>query len=252
MVCPTRWFLTTEAGGAGAAHQSANIGQLVHALAQRVAVGEVAPDLDLLMRHVDEVWGRLHFRTPWSAAREHDRIEVALTRFLEWHDANPRKLVATEERFETVVELESGETGHAVRLRRPPRARRRRPGRGGRPQDEQVGADRTRSGTSTSSSASTSTPSTTAPSTTWPRSRQTSEERPRRRARPARPARRRLGRGAAAAGLSPTTAPSAPPCGPSWSARRPSCGPRPSRPSPATTAATATSSRSARSRAPGR
>ena len=41
MVCPTRWFLTTEAGGAGAAHQSANIGQLVHALAQRVAVGEV-------------------------------------------------------------------------------------------------------------------------------------------------------------------------------------------------------------------
>ena len=41
MVCPTRWFLTTEAGGAGAAHQSANIGQLVHALAQRVAAGEV-------------------------------------------------------------------------------------------------------------------------------------------------------------------------------------------------------------------
>ena len=109
MVCPTRWFLTTEAGGAGPTHQSANIGQLVHALAQRVAVGEVAPDLQLLMRHVDEVWGRLHFRTPWSAAREHDRIEVALTRFLEWHESSSRKLVATEERFETVVELESGE-----------------------------------------------------------------------------------------------------------------------------------------------
>ena len=120
MVCPTRWFLTTEAGGAGAAHQSANIGQLVHALAQRVAVGEVAPDLDLLMRHVDEVWGRLHFRTPWSAAREHERIEVALTRFLEWHEHNPRKLVGTEERFETVVELESGERvtlfGYADRI----------------------------------------------------------------------------------------------------------------------------------------
>ncbi len=120
MVCPTRWFLTTEAGGAGAAHQSANIGQLVHALAQRVAVGEVAPDLDLLMRHVDEVWGRLHFRTPWSAAREHERIGVALTRFLEWHEHNPRKLIGTEERFETSVELESGERvtlfGYADRL----------------------------------------------------------------------------------------------------------------------------------------
>ena len=120
MVCPTRWFLTTEAGGAGSAHQSANIGQLVHALAQRVAVGEVPPDLDLLLHHVDEVWGRLHFRTPWSAAREHERIEVALTRFLEWHAANPRKLIGTEEKFETVVELESGErvklNGYADRL----------------------------------------------------------------------------------------------------------------------------------------
>jgi RecB family exonuclease len=120
MVCPTRWFLTTEAGGAGTAHQSANIGQLVHALAQRVAAGEVAPDLDLLMRHVDEVWGRLHFRTPWSAAREHDRIQLALARFLEWHETNPRKLLGTEERFETVVELENGERvtvfGYADRL----------------------------------------------------------------------------------------------------------------------------------------
>ncbi|MGA8248315.1 MAG: PD-(D/E)XK nuclease family protein, partial [Nocardioides sp.] len=120
MLCPTRWFLSTEAGGAGAAHQSANIGQLVHALAQRVATGEVEPDLDLLMRHVDEVWGRLHFRTPWSAAREHGRIEVALSRFLEWHEHNPRTLVGTEQRFETVVELESGEQirlhGYADRL----------------------------------------------------------------------------------------------------------------------------------------
>jgi RecB family exonuclease len=45
---------------------------------------------------------------------------VALTRFLGWHDANPRTLVATEERFETVVELESGEQvtlfGYADRL----------------------------------------------------------------------------------------------------------------------------------------
>jgi RecB family exonuclease len=118
--CPTQWFLMTEAGGAGPAHQSANIGQLVHALAQRVAAGDVAPDLDTLMAHVDRVWGRLHFRTPWSAAREHDRSELALHRFLEWHTADPRKLIGTEERFETVVRLGSGEDvtlfGYADRL----------------------------------------------------------------------------------------------------------------------------------------
>ncbi len=92
----------------------------MHALAQRVATGDVAPDLETLMRHVDEVWGRLHFRTPWSADREHDRIATALTRFLEWHAGNPRKLVGVEERFETAVELDSGERvsliGYADRL----------------------------------------------------------------------------------------------------------------------------------------
>jgi superfamily I DNA/RNA helicase/RecB family exonuclease len=120
MTCPTQWFLMTEAGGAGPAHQSANIGQLVHALAQRVALEEVPPDLDLLMGRVDEVWGRLHFRTPWSAAREHDRIELALTRFLQWQADNPRSLIGTEARFETVVALEGGERvslfGYADRL----------------------------------------------------------------------------------------------------------------------------------------
>jgi ATP-dependent exoDNAse (exonuclease V) beta subunit len=120
MLCPTQWFLLSEAGGAGPAHQSANIGQLVHALAQRVAAGDVAPDLDALMGHVDEVWGRLHFRTPWSADREHERIRLALERFLDWHEANPRKLLATEERFVTEVELDSGERvslfGYADRL----------------------------------------------------------------------------------------------------------------------------------------
>jgi RecB family exonuclease len=85
-----------------------------------VAARDVDADLDTLMGHVDEVWGRLHFRTPWSAAREHDRIEVALTRFLDWHAGDARHLLGTEERFETVVPLDSGERvtlfGYADRL----------------------------------------------------------------------------------------------------------------------------------------
>jgi superfamily I DNA/RNA helicase len=69
MVCPTQWFLEREAGGVARAHQSANLGQLVHALAQRVAQGELPAgpdDVDLLMEHIDQVWDRLEFRTPWS------------------------------------------------------------------------------------------------------------------------------------------------------------------------------------------
>jgi RecB family exonuclease len=72
------------------------------------------------MTHVDAVWDRLDFRTPWSKLREHERVRAALGRFLRWHVANPRRLVKTEAPFETVVTLEGGEqvklTGYADRI----------------------------------------------------------------------------------------------------------------------------------------
>ncbi|GAA2125231.1 ATP-dependent DNA helicase [Nocardioides bigeumensis] len=119
-VCPTQWFLEREAGGVGAAHQSANIGQIVHALADRVARDDLPPDLDVLLGHVEEVWDRMSFRTPWSKARERERVRLALERFLAWHSTNSRRLVATEQSFESLVELDGGErvrlTGYADRI----------------------------------------------------------------------------------------------------------------------------------------
>ena len=122
-VCPMQWFLEREAGGSHGIHQSANVGQLLHALADRVARGDVSVGpgaLEELMEHVAHVWDRLAFRTPWSRARELERVRSALTRFLRWHDANPRRLVGTEEHFATEVVLEGGETvrisGYADRV----------------------------------------------------------------------------------------------------------------------------------------
>lgn len=110
--CPAQWFFEREAGGVSAAHQSANLGQIVHALAHRVAGDELPADADALMVAVDEVWERLAFRTPWSRQREHDRIRLALERFVEWHADNPRTVLATEQRFSTVVEV----GGERIRL----------------------------------------------------------------------------------------------------------------------------------------
>ena len=121
--CPTQWFLEREAGGTQRAHQSANVGQLVHALAQRVADGEITQgpdDVEELMLQVASVWDRLEFRTPWSRKREHDRVRAALTRFLRWHYDNRRTLLGTETPFATEVTLDSGETvrisGYADRV----------------------------------------------------------------------------------------------------------------------------------------
>jgi ATP-dependent exoDNAse (exonuclease V) beta subunit len=122
-VCPTQWFLAREAGGVARAHQSANVGEMVHALAQRVATGELQPGPDgveQLMAHVEKVWDRLEFRTPWAKARELDRIRTALSRFLAWHHADARTLVGVEAGFRTVLELPDGETvrldGYADRI----------------------------------------------------------------------------------------------------------------------------------------
>ncbi len=121
--CPAQWFLRDEAGGVQRAHQEANVGSLVHALAEQVARGELTEgpaDVQELMERVEAVWPRLQFRTPWSRDREHARVERALTRFLEWHYADKRELLDTERRFSTVVALEDGEhvelTGYADRL----------------------------------------------------------------------------------------------------------------------------------------
>lgn len=123
MVCPTRWFLEREAGGVARTHQSANLGQMLHALAERVASDEIpaGPDaVDQLMVHIDAVWDRLDFRTPWSRAREHERVRAALGRFLRWHHDNSRTLLAAEEPFSCVVDLPDGErvllTGFADRI----------------------------------------------------------------------------------------------------------------------------------------
>lgn len=123
VTCPMHWFLEREAGGVPPAHQSANLGQLLHALAERVATGELPSGegaLEVLMSQVDAVWDRLDFRTPWSKALEYDRVRAALGRFLEWHRANRRTLLATEQGFATEVELDDGERvvlrGYADRL----------------------------------------------------------------------------------------------------------------------------------------
>jgi superfamily I DNA/RNA helicase/RecB family exonuclease len=122
-VCPTRWFLAREAGGVARQHQSANVGEMVHALAQRVAAGELQPGPDgveQLMEHVEKVWDRLEFRTPWAKARELERIRMALARFLSWHHSNTRKVLGVEEGFRAVIELSDGETvrldGYADRI----------------------------------------------------------------------------------------------------------------------------------------
>ncbi|WP_235536086.1 ATP-dependent helicase [Nocardioides sp. Root190] len=119
--CPAKWFLEREAGGSRVSSTNQGFGTIVHALADRLHKQEVEPDLDELMTHVDEVWGRMEFRTPWSAAREREAIQDCLRRFLSWHTRpGARVVIATEQKVRATVSLPDGTsvtlTGEADRL----------------------------------------------------------------------------------------------------------------------------------------
>jgi RecB family exonuclease len=119
LVCPAQWFFEREAGGVSAVHQSANLGQVLHALAERVAVGELPAEVEPLMAEVEAVWDRLAFRTPWSRQRELARIGKAVARFVQWHRDNPREFLGAEQRFRSVVDVDGRPvqlTGFADRL----------------------------------------------------------------------------------------------------------------------------------------
>lgn len=113
LTCPAQWFLDREAGGAPPATGAQGFGLVVHAIAERIGRGEVDASTDALgdlMGLVDQVWGQMQFRTPWTASRERAAVEDALTRFLAWHTADgARTLVATEQELRVQVELPDGE-----------------------------------------------------------------------------------------------------------------------------------------------
>jgi superfamily I DNA/RNA helicase/RecB family exonuclease len=125
--CPAQWFLDREAGAERATTQAQGFGNVVHALADRIGRGDEPTTgrtrsevVDSLMTHVDEVWGQIPFRTPWSGGREREEVRHALDRFLVRHEAAARTLVATEELLRAEVDLPDGQRvllhGYADRL----------------------------------------------------------------------------------------------------------------------------------------
>lgn len=88
---------------------------MVHVLADEVASGRTAADLDVLMERLDSVWDGLVFDAPWKSRQEKDQARAALERFLRWHvmDRAGRTPAASEHDFD--VTLEAGE--YAVRIR---------------------------------------------------------------------------------------------------------------------------------------
>ncbi|GAA2934779.1 ATP-dependent helicase [Kitasatospora cinereorecta] len=113
--CALQWFLGREVKADAPATAAQGFGNVVHVLADEVASGRTAADLDVLMERLDSVWNGLVFDAPWKSRQEKDQARAALERFLRWHvmDRAGRTPAASEHDFD--VTLEAGE--YAVRIR---------------------------------------------------------------------------------------------------------------------------------------
>ena len=111
--CGLRWLIQSAAG-ASSPSVLGHLGTVIHAAAVLAADG--ADDSDITKR-IDEIWHHLDFGSPWYSTRQREQAERMVRKFLDWHRANPRELVA----FERDLRVRVGRvliTGRVDRLER--------------------------------------------------------------------------------------------------------------------------------------
>ena len=91
--CGLRWLLES-AVGAGHPDVLRHLGTVIHAAAQLIAEG--ATEHQVAAR-IDDIWHHLDFGSVWYGTRQRELAERMVRKFLDWHAANPRELLATEE-----------------------------------------------------------------------------------------------------------------------------------------------------------
>jgi len=105
--CPLRYFLERQAAAQEQSTEQQGFGLVFHALAEEVATGATAADIDVLMDRLDRVWDRLPFEARWQSEQERRAARHALERFLVWHGRHRegRKFLAAEQEFDTTLRV---------------------------------------------------------------------------------------------------------------------------------------------------
>jgi len=97
--CGLRWLLEA-AVGAGRTDVLRHLGTVIHAAAVLTASGATER---AVAERIDEIWHHLDFGSAWYSAKQRALAERMVRRFLDWHAANPRELVAVEQALKVRV-----------------------------------------------------------------------------------------------------------------------------------------------------
>jgi superfamily I DNA/RNA helicase/RecB family exonuclease len=113
--CGLRWLLESAAG-AGMPSSARDFGIVIHAAAALAAEGVGETEIG---KRLDEVWQHLDFGSGWYRAKRREEADQMVARFLDWHRANPRQLIAVERELRLDAERVRI-TGRVDRLERDP------------------------------------------------------------------------------------------------------------------------------------
>ena len=97
--CGLRWLLESAAG-VSSPSVLRHFGIVIHAAAALAADG--ADDADITKR-IDEAWRHLDFGSAWYSTKQREQAERMVRKFLDWHRANPRRLVTVEQELRVSV-----------------------------------------------------------------------------------------------------------------------------------------------------
>ncbi len=101
--CPLRWFLDRRVGAGNPSGGAAVVGLVVHAVAEALARGDVAPDEREIGRFVDEIWASVPFPAHYQRVHERRRVEEMIAALIAWDASTGRSVAATELTFNLPV-----------------------------------------------------------------------------------------------------------------------------------------------------
>ena len=100
VTCGLRWLIES-AVGAGPPSVAGHLGTVIHAAAALVAEG--ADQADIAGR-IDEIWHQLDFGSVWYSSRQRETASQMVARFVDWHRANRRELIAIEQKLRVRID----------------------------------------------------------------------------------------------------------------------------------------------------
>ena len=101
--CPLRWFLDRRVGAGNPSGGAAVVGLVVHAVAEALARGDVAPDVREIGPFVDEIWASVPFPAHYQRVHERQRVDEMIAALLAWDASTGRSVAATELTFNLPV-----------------------------------------------------------------------------------------------------------------------------------------------------